>query len=112
MKFSQNIPSEKKLTIVYKMEPGCLGPAGPELIEEYCHFAQQKIETIDSNFVNWMIQPRFDKSLPEIQYLINGKELKPAMVKKYLALFDREIDNFEEQYNDKLMDYIDQFLNR
>ena len=106
------IPSEKKLTVFYKMEPGCLGPKGKSLIEDYCQFAQQQIECLDSEFVNWVIEPRFDKTLAEIQYKINGKELAPAMVERYLALFERNIDDFEEGFNDKLMGYIDLFLNR
>lgn len=112
MKNNLPLPANKKLTVNYKMEPGCLGPDGPSLIEAYCQFAQRQITDLDRDFVNWVIQPRFDKNLAEITYEVNGRELRPTMVEKYLAVFDRNLDEFEEQFNDKLMKYIDQFLNR
>ena len=106
------LPSNKKLTVYYKMEPGCLGPDGASFIEDYCTFAQSQIAELDQYFINWVIEPRFDKTLPEIQYKINGKELAPSMVEKYLAVFDRELNAFEDHYNELLMGYIDTFLKR
>ncbi len=112
MKNNLPLPENRKLTVIYKMEPGCLGPTGASLIENYCQFAQQQIDHLDQDFINWVIEPRFDKTVAEIQYRINGKELLPSMVEKYLAVFDRSLDEFEENYNDKLMGYIDQFMQR
>ncbi len=112
MKGNLNIPANKKLTVVYKMEPGCLGPNGAALIEDYCQFAQQQISQFNQEFVNWVVEPRFDKSLAEIKYEINGKELLPTMAERYLAKFDHNLDDFEEQFNEQFMNYIEQFLKR
>jgi len=105
-----NLANHKKLTVFYKMEPGCLGPDGISLIEDYCSFAQRNIEQFDYSFVNWVIEPRYDKSLPEIQYKINGRELLPDMVERYLAVFDRNLDEFEDSFNEKLTELIEHFL--
>lgn len=112
MKNDLPLADNKKLTVIYKMEPGCLGPEGTSLIEDYCQFAQKRIAKLDQDFINWVIEPRFNKTLAEIEYRVNGKQLHPAMVQKYLAIFERNLSEFEELYNDKLMGYIDQFLNR
>ncbi len=88
MKNNLPLPCNKKLTVIYKMEPGCLGPNGPLLIEAYCQFAQSRIANLDQDFVSWVIEPRFDKSLAEIQYRVNGRQLHPAMVEKYLSVFN------------------------
>jgi len=107
-----NLAEEKKLTVFYKMEPGCLGPQGETMIEQYCRYAQEKIEGLDENFVNWVIEPRFDKKLPEVQYKVNGKELISSMVERYLAVFGRDLDEFEESFNQKLTEMIEEFLDR
>jgi len=112
MNDQQELPSHKKLTVVYKMEPGCLGPNGVETIEGYCQFAQKEIASFNGQFVKWLIQPRFDKSLAEIEYQIDGKRLSSQMAAKYLSVFECDLDDFEEQYNNKLMDYIEIFLER
>jgi hypothetical protein len=106
------VEAKKKLTINYRMEPGCLGPTGETLIQKYCEFAQLKMDKVDSTFITWVIEPRFDKSLPEVQYSINGRFLTNHMVKRYLDFFEQDMDEFEEHYNDELMHLIEEFLDR
>ena len=31
----------KKLLVMYRIEPGCLGPQGADYVEEFCVFAKQ-----------------------------------------------------------------------
>ena len=69
------LPDSKKLTVVYRVEPGCLGPTGRDNIEAFCDYANKELAPTDSGFVNWEIMPRYDKSLPEMQYLIANKKL-------------------------------------
>ena len=57
---------EKKLHIIFRVEPGCLGPQGDTHVEKFCEFAQQEFNTIDPELIHWDIIPRFDKSLDEI----------------------------------------------
>jgi len=112
MKDTLPLAQNKKLMIHYKMEPGCLGPTGETLIDEYCQYAQKKIDDLNGDFVHWIIEPRNNKSDPEIKYQINGKDLLPAMVERYLAVFGRNVEEFEDQFNERLMDYIDDFMGR
>ena len=110
MKNNLQLPQDKKITVVIRVEPGCLGPDGSDHIEKYCNAAQIEIESIDSGFVNWEVIPRFDKSLPEIQYKAADKMLTHDQAAKYLELFNRKIDEFEDYANEKLAIQIDQYL--
>lgn len=62
MKIILPLAQDKKLTVVIRVEPGCLGPDGNSHVKEFCNVAQVEIEPIDSDFVNWEVVPRFDKS--------------------------------------------------
>ena len=104
------LPEDKKITVVIRVEPGCLGPDGKDNVEEFCSVAQIEIEPIDSYFVNWEVVPRFDKSLPEIQYKATNKILTHAQAEKYLELFNKKLDELEEYVNEKLAILIEQHL--
>lgn len=104
------LSDEQKLTVICRVEPGCLGPQGVNLIDAFCSFAQPEIDLIDADFIHWQLTPRYDKKLPEMQYYINNKTLTHDKAAKYLALFDRKLDNFEEHLNEKLADLIDLHL--
>lgn len=107
-----DISNEKKLTVVYRIEAGCLGPTGNELVEDFCIFAQQKFEPVDAKIINWIITPRFDKELPELQYKIQDKLLTAEHAKKYLSMFDKDINEFEEHMEETLVESIEQFMDR
>ena len=104
------LPKEKKMTVVCRIEPGCLGPEGIDLVEEFCTFAQREIETIDSDFIHWELVPRLNKEYEEMQYQVNGKNLSHEKAAKYLQIFDVKIDEFEDRLHDKLSELIDQHL--
>ncbi len=90
MSNSLSLPKEKKLTVTYRVEPGCLGPKGADHIEKFCLFAQKQVESIDADFVHWEIVPRYDKSLPEMQYQIGKKRLSHDKAATYLQLFGKQ----------------------
>ena len=94
------------------MEPGCLGPDGNVLVEKFCSAALLEFEPIDSDFINWEVVPRFDKSLPEIEYKIINKSLTYDQTAKYLELFNKNLNEFEDYANEKLADLIEQHLER
>lgn len=104
------LPQDKKLTVIFRIEPGCLGPEGVDHIDEFCVFAQKHIETVDADFVHWQLMPRLDKTQTEMQYKINNKGLDHDKAEKYLKLFNKELDEFEGHLHEKLSELIDQYL--
>lgn len=110
MKYTLPLPKEKKLTVVVRVEPGCLGPRGIDHIEGFCEFAQTQVEPLDADFVHWEIIPRHDKSLPEMEYAAINKKLTHDKADKYLSMFNKSLDTFEDHIHHKLAELIDQFL--
>jgi len=112
MKTNLPLPQEKKLAVIYRVEPGCLGPKGADHIEKFCIYAQKEFETVDSDFIHWEIMPRHDKSLPEMQYKVGNKNLTHDKAAKYLEIFEKELDVFEGRLHRNLSMHIDTFLGR
>lgn len=105
-----NLDKSKKLNILCRIEPGCLGPDGMAHIENFCRFANQALKQFKHNYLIWIPLPRYDKSLPEMQYSINDRQLDRDKVSQYLAHFGYELDSFEEMFHEHLSELIDQFL--
>ena len=112
MKNDPAIPPDKKLTLLYRLEPGCLGPSGKEYIEEFCRYAQEKFATLHADILQCEIVPRHDKSLAEIQYKLKDRLLAQDKVAKYLSAFNRNIEEIEDQINSILVDLINQYMSR
>lgn len=106
------LADENKLTVVYRIEPGCLGPTGKDHVEACCAFAQQAMQSIESGFISWQIVPRFDKTLPELQYQVVNKKLDTDKTEKYLQLFDRNLADFENNVHERISVLIEQYLDR
>ena len=106
------LPIEKKLTVLFRVESGCLGPEGRELIDGFCELAQKKIELIESNYVHWVITPRTDKTQTETQFEIDGKLLTRDKAEKYLALFKIDIDELETRLFENITDLVEEYLGR
>jgi len=104
------LKEEQKLTVLCRIEAGCLGPDGEDHIDEFCAFGQPLVAPIDADFVLWKLAPRHDKMLAEMHYSINGKELNHVKAEKYLRLFSKNLNTFEEHLNDKLAQIIDDYL--
>tara|TARA_R110001592_G_scaffold44230_1_gene142555 strand:- start:4807 stop:5145 length:339 start_codon:yes stop_codon:yes gene_type:complete len=104
------LADEKKLSVTYRVEPGCLGPKGTELIDAFCEYAHQKIQTLDSDYINWNIIPRHDKKLPEMSYKVLGKSMNHTQAEKYLCLFGKSLDEFECHLSDKLSEFINEYM--
>lgn len=110
MKDNLPLPENKKLTVLFRLEPGCLGPNGLEHIEEFCSHAQQEMSAIDSDFITWLIEPRLDKALEEILFKVENKKLSHEQADKYLNVFEKNLDAFEGHLHDKLSHLIDEYL--
>lgn len=106
------LPQDKKLTVVFRVEPGCLGPNGADLVEPFCPFAEKALASLDSDFVYWHIVPRTDKSLPEVEYKVGQKKLNHDQAAKYVAVFGKNLDEFEEHFHDQIAVLIDQYMQR
>jgi len=104
------LPKDKKLMVVFRVEPGCLGPEGEDHIDKFCSTAQKEVEPIDSDFVHWELVPRHDKSLPEMQYQINHRDLTHDKAARYLQVFNKNLDEFEGHFHEKLASLIDEYL--
>ncbi|MCU7938136.1 MAG: hypothetical protein KZQ64_03165 [gamma proteobacterium symbiont of Bathyaustriella thionipta] len=110
MKINLPLLQEQKLTIIFRIEPGCLGPNGVNHIEAFCELAEKEFASIDSDFIHWTIIPRLDKSLPEMQYKINNKKLAQDKAEKYLKVFGKSLHEFEDHLHNKIGLIIDQFM--
>lgn len=109
MKEALPLPESKKMTVTYRVEPGCLGPNGTSLIDEFCTYAQKAVESLDADYMIWKIIPRNDKKLVEIQYNVLGKKMSHDQADKYLAIFNKSLDEFEGHLNDNLANLIEDF---
>ncbi len=106
------LPLYKKLLIMYRIEPGCLGPQGIDYVEEFCVFAKQKLKDRHSHCLRWTIKPRYDKSLPELEFQLKNVVVSREHATKYMDSFDIDIDAFEEELEEGLADLIDVFFER
>jgi hypothetical protein len=42
----------KKLTVTFRVGPGCLGPDGIDHIEGFCKLAKKEVDGLDSDFIH------------------------------------------------------------
>ncbi len=112
MDYDLPLPLYKKLTVTFRVEPGCLGPDGADHIDGFCKHAKKSVAGLDSDFIRWVITPRYDKSLPETEYKTNNKRLSRDKAQLYLNVFGKDLDEFEEHLDDKLSELIDEYLER
>lgn len=112
MSASNQFPEEKKMTVIFRMEPGSLGPDGKDYVLEFCEFAQTQLRACAKYYINWFIVPRFDKTLSEIKFQLGDKVLTEQQATKYLSMFDESYDDFEEELENNLEAIINQFFGR
>lgn len=108
----QSLTQAQKLTVVYRVESGCLGPEGASLVDDFCQFAQPKLSAEGVDYVAWAITPRADKNAPELQFQVAGKILSRPQAQAYLAVFGESLDDFEVSLSSKLSGLINTFMGR
>ncbi|WP_216628489.1 hypothetical protein [Pseudoalteromonas caenipelagi] len=101
---------DKRIRLLYRVEPGCLGPTGVDYVEGFCQFANKIIKP--PIYASFNFVPRYDKSLPEREYKVGNKNLSSTQVIAYLDRLDKDKDEFEEQIDDLLSHAIDAYLKR
>lgn len=103
---------KKQLTIIVRVEPGCLGPQGAAHIARFCEYAHDNIGLTFRSIFIWNVVPRSDNSLPELDFSISGKKLNRDQASRYLELFDHDINDLEQKIFDRIPDLIDQYFGR
>ncbi|MDO6514418.1 hypothetical protein [Neptuniibacter sp. 2_MG-2023] len=104
--------TQTHLTVNFRIEAGCLGPEGPAHIDQFCILAHKRLQALHSDFIDWNLTPRSDKTLPEIDYAISGKMLSRAQAARYFTIFDQHIEDFEAAVFEQLPIIIDQYFSR
>lgn len=110
MKNSSPLSEGKKLSVIYRIEPGCLGPKGESIVSSFCTFAQKEIQTLSSNYIGLNIVPRNDKALPEMEYSATGKKLSNSQADKYLSMLGKNLDDFEYELSTKMAALINEYM--
>ncbi len=98
--------------ILVRLEPGCLGPEGIKYVEEFCTYAKPKLKELYANILHWVIKPRYDKSLPEVEYQIQKATIKQEQAKAFLGAFSIDISDFEDELDERLADLVEEFFER
>lgn len=104
------LPAEKKLTITFRLESGCLGPDGVNHIEPFCQKAQDHFNANDGDYIDWRFIPRLDNALPEKDYSVNNRPINREQASKYLELFERRFERFDDSIDEILGELINQYL--
>jgi hypothetical protein len=110
MNNSLPLQEDKKLSVTYRVEAGCLGPEGLNHITDFCKFAETEFQTVNSDYISWKIVHREDKTLPEMEYNVFGKMVTEKQAEKYLAVFGLNLDEFEGNLSDNLTTLVNQFM--
>ena len=105
-------PENKKMTVIFRIEPGSLGPDGIEHVSEFCLFAQTQLRACSVEYLKWFIEPRVDKKLGEMSFQLNNKVLSQEQAAKYLSVLGESFENFEDQLENNLEAMIDQYFGR
>jgi len=107
---SKIVPEHLRLNITLRIEAGCLGPKGDSLLDDFCKVAQKQFDNIRPHFINWKVLPRRDKSLPEIQFQIEQRNLNRHQTNSYLKSFDEDVDKFEDYISEVIAFSVNVFL--
>ena len=106
------VSNENRLTIVFRVEPGCLGPDGKQYIDEFCALVQRAFAQKTVGSVSWEIIPRYDKQLPETEYRLGERGFSRDKAQRFLAACGKDLDTLENKLNLALPRMIEQYLAR
>ncbi|MFM2480536.1 hypothetical protein [Celerinatantimonas sp. YJH-8] len=98
------------LELTMRIEPGCLGPDGINKALPFCQFAEEPFHRLGGQALHWQIEPRFDKTLPEIEYRLQDKKLTQEQAERYLSLLELKLAEQEEQASALLSELVETFL--
>ncbi len=99
-----------QMILVYRVEPGCLGPDGVDHVEAFCQFSNRTTVPESLGSIRWMFIPRYDKSLPEFEFRLKGKQLNATQCAAYLARLQLTMDDLELLMGEITAELIERFL--
>ena len=109
---ADRLPLYKKMSILVRLEPGCLGPEGKDHIEVFCLSAKSELKNFHGGIIRWSIQPRYDKSLPEIEYQLDKEIVLHERVESFFTEFNITFSDFEEALDERLAELIERYFER
>ncbi|MEQ3515667.1 hypothetical protein ABMY35_20305 [Pseudoalteromonas sp. BZB3] len=101
---------DMRIQLLYRVEPGCLGPDGIDYIEEFCQFAVKKIPP--PNYAILSFVPRYDKLLDEKEYSLLNRKLTQGQVDSYFQKIEKPLEEFESQVDELIAFAVDAFFDR
>ncbi len=104
------VPEGMKLSVICRLEPGCLGPQGASKIDDFCQFIEQEMLALNTDYIALNVVPRNDKALPEMQFNVMGKKMSRAQASQYLERLEKSLDDFEASLEGKLETLIDKYM--
>lgn len=101
--------NNRVMTLVYRVEPGCLGPDGIKYVEEFCNHSN-KVMAQWQEAIQFFFTPRYDKSRPEVEYKLLGKTMKREQVESYIERLGITLEDFEADLGEKTAELIEAFM--
>jgi hypothetical protein len=96
------------LELRFRLEPGCLGPDGKHYIEAFCQLINRLHFSVSG--IQLSVFPRYDKSLSESEFLLEGKLISSSQAQKLLSLTQHSITDIEDSIDDFITTKIEQFM--
>lgn len=90
------------MTLLFRIEPGCLGPDGRQHIETFCKLAEQVYLRHPLTGVQFEFVPRYDKQLPEREFLLGERTLNREQAVRLMEHYGHELPHIEAQLDDTL----------
>ncbi|MDE3272022.1 hypothetical protein [Pseudoalteromonas sp. G4] len=100
--------SNIKLVIRFRLEPGCLGPTGTDYVEDFCRLIN--LVEFSYPFVELNVIPRYDKTLPEWEFLLSDKLISESQADRVLELHNFTIESMEEAVDEFITLKVEQFM--
>ena len=66
------LADDKKIRLMYRVEPGCLGPQGAEHIEDFCRYANKHIKS--PYYGQFLFLPRFPNALLFLYFFLGKRQ--------------------------------------
>ena len=104
------LTNDKKLVLIHRVEPGCLGPDGVNYIEEFCQFANKNLRASRGAYIYWKLVPRYDKSLPEMEYSFMQHIINEEQAQRFLMKFDQHLEDYIGDLDVQITDLIERFF--
>ena len=103
-------PHPARLTLLMRIEPGCLGPDGKLHIATFCAAATRLFAASAPQGLCWQLIPRHDKRLPELSFLLQDQTLTAPQAERYLQRLGLALAPLREQADERLPELVDRYL--